>query len=254
MIRIIIIGTGNIGAHLCNAIEKSSPSSKLLLCGYYNRGQNRLNGINTTLITDLSNLPESDLILLAVPDDAIASVSQQLPVSDTIVAHTSGCVAMDVLKQHKNHGVFYMPQSFSLSREPNFKDITICLESSNEDVNEVLETVAVTLSRKREQINSKQRKKLHLAAVYMNNFVNHCYAKSAEIMKGAGINTALLDALMKETLEKAIDLSPDNAQTGPAVRSDSKTIEKHLNMLDKEDRNMYRSITKSIQKTHGKKL
>lgn len=147
-----------------------------------------------------------------------------------------------------------MPQSFSISREPNFQEIPICLESSNDFVNEVLEKVAVTLSRKREQINSKQRKQLHLAAVYMNNFVNHCYSKAGEIMKDAAMDRHLLDALMRETLEKAIDLSPENAQTGPAVRNDSKTIEKHLQMLDKEDQEMYQSITKSIQKTHGKKL
>jgi predicted short-subunit dehydrogenase-like oxidoreductase (DUF2520 family) len=114
--------------------------------------------------------------------------------------------------------------------------------------------VAVTLSRKREQINSQQRKKLHLAAVYMNNFVNHCYSKAGEIMKEAYMDANLLDALMRETLEKAIDLSPQKAQTGPAIRNDLKTIEKHLKMLEKEDREMYRSITTSIQKTHGNKL
>jgi predicted short-subunit dehydrogenase-like oxidoreductase (DUF2520 family) len=254
MIKIIIIGTGNVGTHLCRAIESNPHSSKLLLVGYYNRAQKELSGINTTLIPDFHSLPECDLILLAVPDDSIEKVSQEIRSSQTIVAHTSGSVAMNVLESHKNHGVFYMPQSFSKSRKPNFKDITICLESSTSAVNKILEMVAVTLSRKREQINSKQRKKLHLAAVYMNNFVNHCYSKAGEIIKEASMDPNLLDALMRETLEKAIDLSPQEAQTGPAIRNDLKTIEKHLKMLEKEDREMYRSITTSIQKTHGNKL
>jgi predicted short-subunit dehydrogenase-like oxidoreductase (DUF2520 family) len=222
--------------------------------GYYNRAQKELSGINTTLIPDFHSLPECDLILLAVPDDSIEKVSQEIRPSHAIIAHTSGSVAMNVLQNHKNHGVFYMPQSFSKSRKPNFEDITICLESSTSSVNNVLEMVAVTLSRKREQINSQQRKKLHLAAVYMNNFVNHCYSKAEEIMNEASMNPNLLDALMRETLEKAIDLSPQKAQTGPAIRNDLKTIEKHLQMLKKEDREMYRSITTSIQKTHGNKL
>jgi predicted short-subunit dehydrogenase-like oxidoreductase (DUF2520 family) len=254
MIRIIVIGTGNIGGHLCNAIENAALPKKILLTGYYNRAQKKLPHSNAALLTDLNNLPESDLILLAVPDDAIEKVSQQIKKSKAIIAHTSGSVAMSALQYHQNHGVFYLPQSFSSSRKPRFEDIPICLESSSKEVNMVLEIVAGTLSRKREQINSSQRKKLHLAAVYMNNFVNHCYAKAGEIMEEASMDTHLLDALMRETLEKAIVLSPKKSQTGPAIRNDSKTIEKHLQLLEKEDREMYRSITKSIQKTHGKKL
>ena len=254
MIKVIVIGTGNVGTHLCRALDKARYSSQIQLTAYYNRAQKKIEGVDAPLATDLKNLPDATLILLAVPDDVVAAVAEQLPAQATIIAHTSGSVAMQTLSNHKNHGVFYLPQSFSISRTPNFGEITICLESSNDYVNSVLEMVAVPLSRKRAQINSKQRKKLHLAAVYINNFVNHCYTKASEIMDEAAIDSHLLDALMRETYDKAIDLSPKNAQTGPAVRNDSKTIETHLQMLDKEDRDMYRSITKSIQKTHGKKL
>ncbi len=254
MIKIIVIGTGNVGTHLCRAFEKLGTDSNLQLIGYYNRSQKKIDGVHARLAKDISNLPDANLILLAVPDDAVASVALEIPAHETIIAHTSGSVAMSTLDKHKNHGVFYLPQSFSATRIPNFEEITICLESSNEFVNKTLEMVAVPLSRKRAQINSQQRKKLHLAAVYLNNFVNHCYTKAAEIMEDASIDSNLLNALMKETLDKAMDLSPKNAQTGPAVRNDLKTIDKHLMMLEQEDRDMYRSITKSIQKTHVKKL
>lgn len=254
MIEIIIIGTGNVGKHLCHAFEKDTFSNKIKLKGYYNRSQTRFTDINAGLLTDINKLPPCDLIFLCVPDNAVENMGLQLPNSNSIIAHTSGSVPMNILNKHKNYGVFYMPQSFSTSREPNFEEIPICLESSNSFVNEVLEKVASTLSRKREQINSKQRKSLHLAAVYINNFVNHCYYKAGAIMEEAFMDRNLLDALMRETLKKAIDLSPENAQTGPAIRNDSQTIETHINMLDKDDQEMYRSITKSIQTTHGKKL
>ncbi|MEN8817798.1 MAG: Rossmann-like and DUF2520 domain-containing protein [Nonlabens sp.] len=254
MIKIIVIGTGNVGMHLCKAFEKVGPTSSLKLVAYYNRAQKKLPNINATLAQNLNNLPNADLILLAVPDDAVLSVAQELVGQEAIIAHTSGSVGMQTLSMHKKYGVFYLPQSFSISRIPNWSDITICLESSDMFVNKVLENVAVTLSRKREQINSQQRKRLHLAAVYMNNFVNHCYFKAGKIMEDASMDRSLLDALMQETLEKALDITPENAQTGPAVRNDRKTIDKHLKMLHKEDQEMYRSITKSIQKTHGKKL
>lgn len=251
MIKIIIIGTGNVGMHLCHAFEKATLSNKISLVGYYNRAQKKLLDIKAPLLSQIENLPACDLIILAVPDDAVNKTANLLPTSQAIIAHTSGSVSITALEKHERRGVFYIPQSFSKTRKPNFGDITLCLESSNEPVNDVLEQVAVTLSRKREQINSNQRKKLHLAAVYMNNFVNHCYTKAEEIMQDAAIDTQLLNALMQETLAKAIDLSPQKAQTGPAMRNDIKTIEKHLEMLDNEDRDMYRSITNSIQKTHG---
>lgn len=254
MIRIVVIGTGNVGFHLCRAIEDISSSDKLQLVGYYNRSQKEFPEINATLIANLDELPPADLVVLAVPDDFVPLVASEIPVTNSIIAHTSGSVAMDVLKGHKNYGVFYLPQSFSIKRSPTFKDITICLESSNDAVNEVLGVVAGTLSRKREQINSLQRKKLHLAAVYINNFVNHCYTKADEIMTDAAIPKSLLDALMKETLEKALELSPLKAQTGPAIRNDKSTIKKHLQLLSTEDREMYQTITNSIQRTHGKKL
>lgn len=251
MIKIIIIGTGNVGMHLCQAFEKATLSNKISLSGYYNRAQKKLSDINAPLLSQIENLPACDLIILAVPDDSIEAMASLLPNSQAIIAHTSGSVSITALEKHEHHGVFYMPQSFSKTRKPNFEDITLCLESSSEAVNDVLEQVAVTLSRKREQINSNQRKKLHLAAVYMNNFVNHCYTKADQIMQDAAMDTQLLNALMQETLAKAIDLSPQKAQTGPAMRNDIRTIEKHLEMLDNEDRDMYRSITNSIQKTHG---
>ncbi|MEO9952153.1 DUF2520 domain-containing protein [Nonlabens sp.] len=251
MIKIIIIGTGNVGMHLCHAFEKAALTDKISLTGYYNRGQKKLSDINAPLFSQIENLPACDLIILAVPDDSIEATANQLPTSQAIIVHTSGSVSITALEKHEHHGVFYLPQSFSKIRKPNFGDITLCLESNSEAVNDVLEQVAVTLSRKREQINSNQRKKLHLAAVYMNNFVNHCYTKADEIMQDADMDTQLLNALMQETLAKAIDLSPQKAQTGPAMRNDIKTIEKHLEMLENEDRDMYRSITNSIQKTHG---
>ena len=172
---------------------------------------------------------------------------------DCNVWHTSGSVPMDVLNHHKHYGVLYFPQSFG-PRITDFSELPACLEASDEVSMKELEMVAGMLSRKRHYLNSSQRKQLHLAAVYTNNFVNHCYTKAAELLNDQQLDAELLAPLMRETLEKAIENGAFNSQTGPAVRGDQQTIETHLQQLKDIDRDMYRSITQSIIDTHGSKL
>lgn len=262
MIRICIIGTGNLGAHLCrifdssadvsgtSAFAKASTSkndSQLQLVGYLNKSGASLPKINASQYFEYEKLPDCDLILIAVPDDRISQVEAQIPKTNAVVAHTSGTVAMQVLKNHKRCGVFYLPQSFSSSKTPDFSQIPVCLEASDTSSMQLLEQVGRVLSNKIVPMDSKQRKHLHLAAVYMNNFVNHCYFKSHEILHQAGIETGALDHLMKETLKKALDLSPAAAQTGPAQRNDLKTIAAHLELLPENERPLYKALTRSIQ-------
>lgn len=251
MIKVFIIGTGNLGTRLGLAFENAS-NSALQLVGYRNRSNEKVALINAPMCP--LEIPECDLILLVVPDDEIELAAGSLEASQVIVAHTSGSADIKLLSRFKNRGVFYLPQTFSKSRSVDFSEITVCLEASNEATMEQLVKVAGTLSRKRKKINSAQRRQLHLAAVYMNNFVNHCYHKATEILESSDMDAALLEPLMEETLKKAQELGASRAQTGPAVRGDRETINKHLELLQHHDREMYRAITQSIEFNHGKKL
>ncbi|MGB5983337.1 MAG: Rossmann-like and DUF2520 domain-containing protein [Nonlabens sp.] len=272
MIRIFIVGTGNLGTHLCRwfdggndplnhdagggsafaKAESSKTSREYELVGYLNKSGARLDRVMAQRVEDFDSIPSCDLILLAVPDDRVKDVSENLPITDAVVAHTSGSVSMDVLSKHENHGVFYLPQSFSKSRTPHFKEIPVCLEYFNKKSQFILETSSKFVSDKIHHMDSAQRKELHLAAVYVNNFVNHCYLKSQKILENAGIDTGLLNPLMRETFLKALDLQPKNAQTGPAIRNDQKTITAHLELLPEKERELYRVLTQSIQKEHLK--
>lgn len=246
MITIFIIGTGNLGTQLCQAIE-STNSKQIQLIGYANKSNEIVAQINAPLISN--RVPDCDLTILAVPDDAIAAVSSKIT-TDSIVVHTSGSAPMNILESHSNHGVFYIPQTFSKNRSVDFSDVTICLESSNNNVMKQLEVLASSLSRKRKPINSHQRQQLHLAAVYMNNFVNHCYFKSSELLKNANLEAELLEPLMNETLAKAQDSGSFAAQTGPARRGDDQTIQRHLQQLKELDREMYLALSESIKNTY----
>ncbi|WP_194852622.1 Rossmann-like and DUF2520 domain-containing protein [Nonlabens antarcticus] len=251
MIKVFIIGTGNLGTQLCYALEKSMNNS-VKLVGYRNNKGQKLESSSAPLFQN--SIPDCDLIILAVPDDLIAQVSNSLNISEVTVVHTSGSVDMKELSSFKNHGVLYIPQTFSKERAVDFANLFICLEASTDTTMKQLELVASSLSRKQKHINSTQRRELHLAAVYMNNFVNHCYYKADQLLEKASIPTALLQPLMEETLKKAQDLGALKAQTGPAKRGDQQTINRHLELLEEDDRDMYRVITNSIEQTHGKKL
>jgi predicted short-subunit dehydrogenase-like oxidoreductase (DUF2520 family) len=89
---------------------------------------------------------------------------------------------------------------------------------------------------------------LHLAAVFVNNFTNHMLRTGKEIASMAGFSFEVLEPLVNETISKALDIGPENSQTGPAVRNDLNTIEKHLDLLSfsPEMQDMYREITRSI--------
>nr|WP_042288755.1 DUF2520 domain-containing protein [Nonlabens ulvanivorans] len=264
MMEIIVIGTGNLGLNLCKAIENQyvinnfafakaenkNVKNTLKLVGYYNTSSTTIDSLQAPLLQSITTLPEVDLIIIASPDDYIASVSMTIK-TKAIIAHTSGSVAMQAVSNHANHGVFYIPQSFSKSREMNFEELPICVEFNNSIAQEGLEELGNQLSSKLTYLNSQQRGRLHIAAVYMNNFVNHCYTKADEILKEAKIDASLLYPLMNETLAKAQDLSPYQAQTGPARRNDVQTITRHLEALKLNDRNMYDAITQSIKNTYG---
>ncbi|SCY03568.1 Predicted oxidoreductase, contains short-chain dehydrogenase (SDR) and DUF2520 domains [Nonlabens sp. Hel1_33_55] len=246
MITVFVIGTGNLGKQLCVALE-SDQDSQIKLMGYTNHSLNDIPQIKAPLFKE--KFPKCDLYLLAVPDDSIEKVSASIPANQP-VAHMSGSVPMSVLDSHDEYGVLYIPQTFNKYRQADLEEITICLESGSMEMKEKLWMVAGSLSRKRTHINSTQRQQLHLAAVYMNNFVNHCYYKSAEILKAADLDPKLLEGLQTETLENAKQSKPHDAQTGPARRGDSATINRHLEQLKESDQAMYLAISESIKRTY----
>jgi len=104
------------------------------------------------------------------------------------------------------------------------------------------------------EINSHQRKSLHLAAVFVSNFVNHMYHIGNDICKENRIPFKILQPLIKETAEKIVNLDPIEAQTGPARRNDLQTMEMHIGQLkSKTQKEIYKLLTKSMQETYGRK-
>jgi predicted short-subunit dehydrogenase-like oxidoreductase (DUF2520 family) len=253
MIQLVILGAGNLSTQLVNAVL-NAPG--LQLKQVYNHRPEALKAFEdkVPVCTTIEDLAEADVYILALKDDAIGEISQFLKTSKALVVHTSGAVDIKVLAHLKNYGVFYPLQTFSKSRAVDFSKIPICLEANTAENLNILKQLAGSLQAPVYEVDSQQRKSLHLAAVFVNNFSNHLFSLGAEICEKNQLPFEILKPLITETAAKLEELNPKQAQTGPALREDKKTIETHLAQLQGTQKEIYTLLTKSIIELHGKKL
>lgn len=253
MIKVSIIGSGNLAQQLIQAFQSNSSIELVQVVARNPKTVAHLFDSNR-IISDYTQLQEADLYIISVSDDAIAEVSAALPFENRLVAHTSGSVSIDSLNPKNHRAVFYPLQSFSKDKAVNFKTIPLCLETENEKDAPNLNLIANAISDAVYDINSEQRKALHVAAVFVNNFVNHLYQIGNEICDANAIPFSILKPLIQETANKIATLSPKAAQTGPAKRNDISTIAAHQQFLtDENQAAIYNLLTQSIQ-DNGKKL
>ncbi|WP_026916338.1 Rossmann-like and DUF2520 domain-containing protein [Christiangramia portivictoriae] len=253
MIKVVILGAGNVGIHLYQSFKLTPEVDVIQL---FSRNPSRLDfiGNTTEVISDYEQLAEADIYILSVRDSAITEVAQNLKASKALVVHTSGSVAMEDLSMLDNFGIFYPLQTFSKNKEVNFSEIPLCIEANSEENLIKLKELGSLISTKVFEVNSEQRRALHLSAVIVNNFTNHLFTLAADYCNENELPFDILRPLIQETFEKIQDLPPYDAQTGPALRNDINTIETHLQMLNEDRQKIYKTLTDSIQKTHGKKL
>ncbi|PIA80320.1 hypothetical protein BFR04_16770 [Gaetbulibacter sp. 4G1] len=254
MISVVIIGAGNVATHLFKAFSKAN---SITVNQWFNRNLNSINSYKNEveIIDNLSLLKDADIYIIAVSDDAIAELSERLPFENRLVVHTSGSVSIYDIDKKQKRGVFYPLQTFSKDAEMDFANVPICIETigGGEHYN-LLKNLALSIGSPTKKVNSDQRRVLHLAAVFVNNFTNQLYRIGHEITESEGAEFDLLKPLILETAKKVQELSPYMAQTGPAKRHDKKTIKKQLKQLEnKQHKDIYELLTSSIQQTHGRK-
>ncbi len=253
MIQIVLLGSGNVATHLFKAIQKTADFEVVQI---YNHNKISLIDFRDFVETtaDPQKIVNADLYILALKDDVIAQISEKIPDKNAVVVHTSGGLEMNILNNFEDRGVFYPLQTFSKTKEIDFQNIPICIEASNKKVENLLLDLGKAISGKVVKISSEQRKSLHVAAVFVSNFVNVMYTEAEEICKKYDIPFEILQPLIAETASKIKNMSPLEAQTGPAKRNDREVISAHLQLLDEDQQNIYKLLTETIQKLHGKKL
>ena len=226
--KIVLIGAGNVATHLGIALQKAG----CLILQVYSRTEESASALAARLSVDYTIVPDeirrdADLYIVALKDAVLRQLAPVLV---------------------KGYGVLYPMQTFSKQREVDFNTVPFFIEASAPAEVELLRMVAVRLSPKVYEVTSGQRRYLHLAAVFACNFANHMYALSSHILEKQGIPFEVMLPLIDETAGKVHELSPTQAQTGPAVRYDENVISKHLEMLADEEslQELYEKISKSI--------
>lgn len=164
---------------------------------------------------------------------------------------------LDCFKGKAEHyGVFYPMQTFSKQRRVAFENIPIFLEASDDFTLQKLTDVAESISKNVRNLSTDKRRYLHLAAVWACNYANHCYDMAAEVLKKADLPFSVMLELTDETARKVHDLSPREAQTGPAIRYDTNVIEAQMELMKDmpEAKKLYEELAKSIHETSKKKV
>jgi predicted short-subunit dehydrogenase-like oxidoreductase (DUF2520 family) len=247
MTKIVLLGAGNVGTHLFRAMQNKED---LQLIQWYNRSLNCLEkeSVPLEVTYNLNDIIDADLYIISVSDSVIPLISKALEGKKGVIAHTAGSISMEVLEAHENHGIFYPLQTFSKQKEVDFNQIPLCLEANLPENLNLLKRVAQAVGGPVHLINSAQRKALHVAAVFVNNFTNHLYTIGEELCKAHKVPFSVLQPLIAETANKIKLLPPSLAQTGPAARGDQKILEDHLQYLTKEShQKLYQLISASIQ-------
>jgi len=253
MLKIVILGTGNLAKHLYTAFTEADGVDVVQVVGRNGKALEQFSE-HSSPSSDFATIADADVYLLAVKDDAISEVSQHLSQKKGIVAHTSGAIGLKAI-QPKNKGVFYPLQSFTKDKTVDFGSVPICIEAEKSESLETLRILAGSVSKNVSEVDSEQRKKLHLAAVFVNNFTNYLYGIGEELCLEEGLPFDVLKPLIMETAEKIQVLSPKEAQTGPARRNDIKSMQSHLELLNKKEHiALYKLLSEAIKQAHEKEL
>lgn len=250
MKTISIIGSGNLAHNLglallqagyaiekvCSRnIEHAQALAKKLNCGF------------TDCISDLNK--NSDYLLIAVKDDVIVELLPQLIEFSSILIHSSGSLPIDIFSPYsKKYGVLYPLQSFNKNENIDFLNIPIFIEGNNEECISAIFNLANSISDEVLYLESQKRKKVHIAAIFVNNFSNHLYCMAENILEKEHIGFEVMRPLIQKLGERLMHQSPKQLQTGPAKRKDLKIIEEHLSLLENqgEMQKIYEILSKSI--------
>jgi len=251
---ISFIGAGNVSTHFAIAFFQAGICIDSILSRRLAPAKKLAQQVDAHPTTSYKRLSQnSDLYIIAVPDDAIQEVVKSLSIvleDSAFVVHTSGATSTSIVNTYFiNTGVIWPPQSLSKQKKIDFSSVPICYGATSENLNKHLKQLLKKVSLHLQLVNEDQKTALHLAAVFANNFTNHMYHIAYDICEKHQLDFSLLYPIILETAQKVIGEKPSDMQTGPAIRDDQKTIKKHKALLKKhiDYKQLYTLISQSIQ-------
>ena len=246
--KIALIGSGNVAYAYIKALKNNGIKPSCVFA----RSRDKINEIESCLgikaTSDFNDLFDSDLIIIAVKDDAIAEVALNLKKYKGLLVHTSGTQPASALNCVDNFGVLYPLQTLTKNFEVDFKKVPLLINASSSIYLEKLKSLANVMSDDVVECDDSDRALIHLSAVYVCNFVNVMLQIGDKLLENKNFDVSIFESLVKETVNKAFAMKPKNALTGPAKRGDVETIERHKSLLKNhlDEKEIYELLTDYI--------
>ncbi|VBB43401.1 conserved hypothetical protein [uncultured Paludibacter sp.] len=255
--KVVLLGAGNVATNLGLSLKKYG----IEILQIYSKTEKSAKTLGELLgasyCYSLKKIKRNaDIYIYALKDNVLEEVISKINIPEAVHIHTAGSIPINIFENKvKNYGVIYPLQTFSKEKQVDFKEIPLFLEANSDYTNKIITQFACFLSSKIYYLASDKRALLHLSAVFACNFSNFMYLLAAKITDEANLDYKILLPLIKETADKLNYLTPKQAQTGPAIRKDYKTIEKHLKLLKNtpELKEIYALITNSVINTLSEK-
>lgn len=251
--NIVFVGAGRLATNLAVALCLHSFRILQIYSRTMESAQLLADKVNAAATNDLSEIsPNADLYIFSVKDSVLADLLSNIPPNQGLWLHTAGSLPVNIFdKYNRRNGVIYPFQTFNKDRPVDFSKIPLFIEANREEDLSVLKDICCKISNQVYNLSSEKRQYLHLTGVFACNFVNQMYAISENILKEEGIPFNAVLPLIDETASKVHQMSPQDAQTGPAVRYDTNVINKHLTLLkDERLKKIYQSISEYIHETN----
>ena len=252
--RIALIGSGRVATCMGPQLKAAGHTIACVYSRTMANARELAEALGAPATDSLDNLPEADVYLTMLTDDALARLASAIVKGreNALFLHTAGSIPMDIWKDAGagRYGVLYAMQTFSKGAQIDWPQVPVFVEGSDAAELEIVKALASDLSARVAELSSAGRKKLHVAAVFTCNFSNHMYAIADKLLATEGVPFGVMLPLVRETARKVETMSPQDAQTGPAVRGDRKVINEHLELLKDypEYAGLYRLISIDINK------
>ncbi|GGH62614.1 putative short-subunit dehydrogenase-like oxidoreductase (DUF2520 family) [Filimonas zeae] len=247
--KIVLIGSGNVNTVLGRRMVKAGHSVLQVISRNLDNASKLAAELDATAADSMQYLNgDADLYMVSVSDTALPQVVEEVLLHEQLVVHTTGAAPLQILKNSSaNYGVLYPLQSLrkNMDSEPV---IPLFTDANTPEAEEVITRFAQSLSPITGHAGDAERLKLHVGAVLASNFTNFLYMQAEEFCKKENIGFEALLPLIQETAARLQHYSPASVQTGPAVRRDMVTIEKHLQVLKPypELTDLYKHLTGAI--------
>ncbi len=255
---IALVGSGNVasslgpmlkdaGCNICAVFSRTMANAALLA-----------ERLGAKAVDRIADLPEAGVCLTMLRDDVLMELAPEIVAQcpDALFLHTSGSVPMSVWKDAgaARYGVLYPMQTLSKGKIPQRDRLPLFIEASDTETLLTVSALASAISDSVTELDSQQRGKMHLAAVFATNFSNRMMTISQQLLAEMGLEFGIMAPLLEEMVDKALTMTPAGSQTGPAARGDGRVMDMHMKLLEDKPEwlEIYRLVSADIQKDKQK--